>query len=153
MVIYLFQILYLFQVFPPETPYPSPSPCFYEGAPTPTHSHLTTCSSIPLHWGIKPSEDQGSLLPLMPDKAILCYICSWSHGSLQRYSLVGSLVPGSSGGIWLVDIVVLPMELQTPSAPSVLSPAPPLGSLCSVQWLATSICLCICQALAEPFRR
>jgi hypothetical protein len=35
---------------------------------------------------------------LMTDLAILCYICSWSHGSLQVYSLVGSLVPGSSGG-------------------------------------------------------
>jgi hypothetical protein len=51
----------------------------------------------------------------MPDKAILCYICSWSHVC----SLVGNLVPGSSGQeiqIWLVDIVVLAMELQTPSA-------------------------------------
>jgi hypothetical protein len=43
--------------------------------------------------------------------------------------------------------------LQIPSAPSVLSLTPPLGSLCSVQWLAVSICLCICQALAEPLRR
>ena len=32
----------------------------------------------------------------------------------------------------LVDIVVLPMGLQPPSAPSVLSLAPPLGSPCSV---------------------
>jgi hypothetical protein len=29
----------------------------------------------------------------MPDKAILCYICSWSH----VYSLVSGLVPGSFG--------------------------------------------------------
>jgi hypothetical protein len=36
-------------------------------------------------------------------------------------SLVGGLVPGSSGGYWLVHIVVLPMGLQTPSAPWVLS--------------------------------
>jgi hypothetical protein len=32
---------------------------------------------------IQPSQDQGPLLPLMPDKAILCYICSGSHGSLH----------------------------------------------------------------------
>jgi hypothetical protein len=32
----------------------------------------------------------------MPDKAILCYICSWSHGSLHVYSMVGGLVPESS---------------------------------------------------------
>jgi hypothetical protein len=35
-------------------------------------------------------------------KAILCYICNWSHGSLHVYSLVGGLVPGSSGGGGLV---------------------------------------------------
>jgi hypothetical protein len=34
---------------------------------------------------------------LMSNKAILCYICSWSLGSLRVYSLVGSLVPESSG--------------------------------------------------------
>jgi hypothetical protein len=45
----------------------------------------------------------------------------------------------------LVDTVVLPLELQTPSAPSVLSLTPPLGTPCSVQWLAVSIHLCICQ--------
>jgi hypothetical protein len=28
-----------------------------------------------------------------------------------------------------------------------------IGDLCSVQWLASSICLCICQALIEPLRR
>jgi hypothetical protein len=57
------------------------------------------------------------------------------------YSLISSLVPGSSGGIWLVDIVVLSMRLQTTPAPSVLSLTPPLGSLCSVQpndWLYES---------------
>jgi len=48
----------------------------------------------------------------MPYKAILCYICNWSHGPLHVYSLVGSLVLGSFGGVWLVDIVVLPMGLQ-----------------------------------------
>jgi hypothetical protein len=34
---------------------------------------------------------------LMSDKAILCYICSWSHVSLHVYFLVGSLVPGTLG--------------------------------------------------------
>jgi hypothetical protein len=40
--------------------------------------------------------------------------------------------------IWLFDIV-LPMELQTPSAPLVLSLTPPLRTLWSGQWLAMSI--------------
>jgi hypothetical protein len=59
-------------------------------------------------------------------------------------------------GIWLVDITVLHMGLQIPSSPSVLSLIPPLGTPCSVQWLALSIWLCICQALVElsrPTRR
>ena len=47
----------------------------------------------------------------------------------------------------MVDIVVLPMGLQTPSTPSVLSLTPLLGTLPSVQWLAVNIHLCICKAL------
>jgi hypothetical protein len=70
---------------------------------------------------------------LMPCKVIHCYICGWIHGSLHVYSFVGSLVPVSFGGYWLVDIVVFPMGLQTPSALWVLSLASPLGTLCSVQ--------------------
>jgi hypothetical protein len=42
--------------------------------------------------------------------------------------------------------------LQTPSAPSVLSLAPSLGTLCSVQLMAVSIHLCVFQALEEPLR-
>jgi hypothetical protein len=37
------------------------------------------------------------------------------------------------GGDWLVHIVVPPIGLQIPSAPWVLSLAPPLGALCSIQ--------------------
>jgi len=65
----------------------------------PTHSNLNT-----LHWGNEPSQDQGLFLLLMLDNAILCYICGWSHVSLHVYLLVGGLVPGSSGGIWLAPI-------------------------------------------------
>jgi hypothetical protein len=45
------------------------------------------------------------------------------------------------------------MGLQTPSAPWVLSLAPSLGTLGSVQWMTVSIYFCICQSLAEPLRR
>jgi hypothetical protein len=70
---------------------------------SPTHPLLFPCPGIPLHWGIKPSQDQGLFLPVMTNKAILCYICSWSHGSLRVYSLFGGLVPGSSGGTgWFI---------------------------------------------------
>jgi len=52
----------------------------------------------------------------------------------------------------LVDIVVLPMELQISSAPSVLALISPLGSPCSVCCLAVYILICIGSALAEPLR-
>jgi hypothetical protein len=53
-----------------------------------------------------------------------------------------------------IDIfVVLSMGLQTPAVLWVLSLALPLGTLCSVQWLAETIYICICQALAESLRR
>jgi hypothetical protein len=55
-------------------------------------------------------------------------------------------------GYWLVHIVFPPMGLQAPWDPSVLSLAPPLGTLCLVQWLAENIHLYICQAQAEPLR-
>ena len=69
----------------------------------------------------------------------MCTVCWW-------------LSPWELLGYWLVHIVVPPMGLQTPSAPWVLSLDPPLGTLCSVEWLAESVPLCICHALAEPPR-
>jgi len=58
------------------------SPCFYQDAPSPTPSTPTST-----HWdfhtlGNEPSQDQRVLLLLMTDNAILCYICSWTPGSL-----------------------------------------------------------------------
>ena len=54
---------------------------------------------------------------------------------------------------WFVDIVVLPMRLQTPSAPTDLALTSPIRVPCSVQCLAVYICICIGQVLAEPPRR
>jgi len=61
----------------------------YEDAPLPTHPLLLHCTSIPLHLGIKPPQDQGLPLLLMPDKAILCSICIWSQGSHPPCILLG----------------------------------------------------------------
>jgi hypothetical protein len=102
---------------PPETLYSIlPSPASMRML---THTLPPPGSHIPLYWGIEPSQDHGPLLPLMSDNIILCYICSWSHGSLQVYSLVGGLVPGSPEG--LVGWCSFSYGLQTPSAPSVCS--------------------------------
>jgi len=73
----------------------------------PTHSSPHH-PGITLHWGIKPSQDQRLLLLLMPDNAILYYIHCWSHEALQVNSLVGGLVPGSSGeSSWLILLFFL----------------------------------------------
>jgi hypothetical protein len=56
-------------------------------------------------------------------------------------------------GYWLVHIDVHPMGHQTPSAPWVLSLAPSLGTLCSVQWMIVRFQFCIFQALAKACRR
>jgi hypothetical protein len=74
----------------------SPCPGFYEGDPPPIHPLPPPCPQIPLHCSIESSNDQGPLLPLMPNKIILCYICGWSHGSFYAYPLVGGLVLRSS---------------------------------------------------------
>ena len=72
--LFTFQMLAPFPISPLQTLYPLPFPCLYEGAPPLTHPFLPQTPSVPLSWVIKPSQDQGSPLPVMPDKAILCYI-------------------------------------------------------------------------------
>jgi len=131
-------MLYLFPVSPLQAPYPIPSPCFYEGAPPPSQACPTYHPGIPLHWGIKTSQDQGPLHPLMLDKAILCYICSWSYGSLHVYSFVGGLVPGSSGGLvgWYCSVCGVAIHPLTP----------PFGYPCSV-WSLNGLWISLCSTL------
>jgi len=100
---YFVVVVYISNVVPlpglcsasPLTHYPSP--WLYEDAPlSPINplSHLTAlaspCAGYP--------QDQRPPLSLMWDKAFLCYICGWSHCSVHMYSLIGGLVPESSGG-------------------------------------------------------
>jgi hypothetical protein len=96
-------------VSPPQTPYPILLlPASMRLFLLPTHPLLPPCPGILLHWGIKSSQDKGPLLSLMSKKAILSYICCWSHGSLHVYSLVGGLVPWSSGcSGWVILFVLL----------------------------------------------
>jgi hypothetical protein len=101
--------MYKLPRFPLRSPLLSyPIPCFCEDAPPPTYPLPSHHPGIPLHWGMELAQDQGLLLLLMPDKAILCYICGWNHGSFHVYSLVGGLVLGSSGGSgWLILLFFL----------------------------------------------
>jgi hypothetical protein len=78
------------------------------------HSHFTPLAS--------PYTEASSLppFPLMSDKAILCYTCIWNPGSLHVYFFGWWFSPRELWVVQLVDIVVLLMWLQSPSAPSVL---------------------------------
>jgi hypothetical protein len=96
----------------------------------PTHSHLTALT-FPIHWGIEPSQDQGPLLPLMPTRSSSATYSAGAVGpSMCTCWLCFS--PWELWGVWLIDIVVLPMELQTPLAHIVLDLTCPLGFLLSV---------------------
>jgi hypothetical protein len=136
LVILFIYILYVIPLpgipsaIPPKRPLP---PASMRVLPyLPTHPLLPHCPSIPLLRGIKPPQGQGLPLSLMPDKAVLCYICSWNPGPLHVY-FGWWFRPWELWRICLVGIVDLPMGLQTPSAPSVLPLTPPLGTPCSAQ--------------------
>jgi hypothetical protein len=141
-----------FLVSPLETPYPIRPPHASMRMFTPTYPLLPLRPGIPLHWGIEPSQDLGTLLPSMSDKAILYYIWGWSHGPLHMYSLVGSLFSRSSGCLvsWYCCSsygVANPFSSFSPFSNS------SIVDLYSVQWLTDRIHVCTCQALTEPLRR
>jgi hypothetical protein len=102
-------LLYLHFKCYPLSWFPSKSPLFLPLSPcSPINPLPLPGPGIPLHSSTKPLQDQGPLLPWMTDKAILCYICGWSHGSLHVFSLVGGLVSGSSGGTgWFILLFLL----------------------------------------------
>jgi hypothetical protein len=92
--IYLHFKLFPFPVSSLQTPYPIPhAPCFYEGAPPPTHSLPHHCPSIPLCWSIEPPQNQGPPSHWCQTRP---FSDTYAVGALGP-SLVGGLVPGSSG--------------------------------------------------------
>lgn len=95
---------------------------------------------------------------------ILCYWCQPRQFSatylmgatdqpMYAVCLEAYPVSRSSELSGLVDTLVLPMGLQTPSASPILPLTLPSGSPISVQWSAVSICcICLTQLLVEPLR-
>ena len=70
-------MLYPFLVSPLQNPYPFPTyPASMRVLPGPTYSLPPQCPSIPLHWGMKPSQDQGPPLPFFPLIPPLGSLCS-----------------------------------------------------------------------------
>ena len=122
-----FQMLYSFQVSPLETLLSlALSPCLYKGVPRLSAYSCFPLRGFHLHWGIEPSQTQGPLLPLMSNKAIICYICGQSHGSLFGWWCR----PQELQEVLPVNTDAPLMGLQTPSAPSVPFPTPPSDSPC-----------------------
>ena len=110
---YFFFLLDIFFIYTSIIPFPGP-PNLKPAILSPLPLVLLGCSltqphhpRIPLHWGIESSQDQGPFLPLMTNKAILCYLYSWTYGSLHVYFLVGGLILGSSWGGWLILLFFL----------------------------------------------
>jgi hypothetical protein len=88
-VLFFFNIRYFlyisnvipFPCLPPELPTPPLSPASMRVFPHPPTNPASPPLSSPT-LGHCAFMGPRSLLPLMPSKAILCYICGWSHGSL-----------------------------------------------------------------------
>jgi hypothetical protein len=131
-----------------------PPPLPLRGCSPPAHPLLLQHPSIPLHWGIEPSQDQGGPLSLMPDNAILCYISSWSHACPPPRVLSNWWFSPWElwGGGSLVGWCCCSYGAANPSAPSVLALTPTLESPRAGWCLTASIHICIGQALAEPLR-
>jgi hypothetical protein len=133
--LFTFQMLSSYMVSPLETSYPIPlSPDSIRVlSHTPIHSSLPALAFPHTGPSIKPSQDQGPLLPLVPNKTTLFYICSWSHGAHHVYSLVGGLVPESSG-VLVCSYCCSSYGAASSFSSLSLSLAPSLRTLCSVQW-------------------
>jgi hypothetical protein len=135
---------------PFTTPSPNPTMALSSLSFVPTHSpsltlllqHPSTLGhQTPIWLRVYPSIDTKQGHPLL-----LTYLEPW----IPPCTLLGWW--SSLREHWVVRPTdfVLPMELQSPSAPPVLLPALPLGSLSSVSWLALSIHLCFGEWLVKP---
>jgi hypothetical protein len=140
-----------FLVSPLQIPYPIPSPLVLWGY-SPTHPptlispswHFPTMGTRVLrikglssHWcPTRPSATYAAVA-MSHSMCTLCLVVYYL-GALR--GLVGWYYCSSCG-------------VSNPFSSFSLSLTPPSGSSCSFQWLTASILICICQALAYPFKR
>ena len=131
------------------------SPCFYKGVPHPPTNPCLPALAFPYTGALSLHRTKVLSSHWCPTRSSSATYAAGAQVHSCVYPLVGGLVPGSSGVERRLDgwYCCSSNEMQTPSAPSVLSLTPPLGTPYSVQWLAVSIFFWICQALSEPLRR
>jgi hypothetical protein len=117
--LFTFQMLPPFQVFSPETPSHHPFPSLYKVSAPPIYPLLPSGPGISLHWSIEPLKPKGhsSNNATYATRAVGPSICT-------LWLVIQS--PGALGVLasWHLPPTPRrhPMGLQTPSAPSVLSP-------------------------------
>jgi hypothetical protein len=119
-----------FLVSSPQIPYPLPffsmRMLYHPLPPHPFSMPLCSCNKFP--------QEQRPPLLLIPDKAFLCYICIGNHGLPPQPPCIlfgWWFSPWELLVVQIVDIV-LPVGLQSPTAPSILPLVLPLGSPDSV---------------------
>ena len=101
-------MLTLFPVSTQQTYYPIPLILLLRGCfPT----HLPHHPNISLHWGIKPSQEQGPPLPLKPEKA------PFSSFSPSPNSSIGLLMVSVMTGICIGQDLAEPLRRQLYQAP------------------------------------
>ena len=101
-------MLTLFPVSTQQTYYPIPLILLLRGCfPT----HLPHHPNISLHWGIKPSQEQGPPLPLKPEKA------PFSSFSPSPNSSIGLLMVSVMTGICIGQDLAKPLRRQLYQAP------------------------------------
>jgi hypothetical protein len=126
-----------------KRPIPSPSPY------SPTHSHPFSLSCHSLTLGHQAFTGLRISHPIdVPQGHPLLHM--WLEPWVPPCVLFDKwFTPWEPWGYWLIHIVFLLWGCKPLQLLWVLFLAPPLGTLCSVQLLAESIHLCICQVLAE----
>jgi hypothetical protein len=117
----------LFPDPPQNSLYYPPSSCFYEGVPPPSQPLPPPCPGIPLHCCIHRAFTGPRASSPTDARQGHPLLHIWLKSWIPPRLLFGWWF--KPWELWLVDVVVLPLGFQTPSAPSVLSLTPPLGTL------------------------
>ena len=147
------QMLSPFQVFPPEILYPIPPlPASMRVLPQPPTYSPPSALAFPYTGASNPHRSKGYSFHWGTTRPTSTMHVAWA---MSPYMCTLWLVVQSleTLGVWPVDTVASPKGLQPISALSVPSTTSLSGTLYSVQWLAVSIHLYICQVLAEPPRK
>ena len=140
--------IYISNVFPfPGLPYTTLSLYSMRVLPhSPTHYHLSALA-LPYTGVLNTLRPKGRSYHWCRTRPFFATYAAEAIGPSMCILWLVVQSPGTPGGLacWFC---CFPHGAVNPSVPSIPSPTSPSGTPHSVQWLAVSFCLCICQALA-----